>query len=81
MSNPEHVDECYTLPPCESNYTPKGSLTKLDDGMDVYLVGDKGSSKGIVFQYDIFGMHPCSQQVADLLAAQGFRVAIPGKLP
>ncbi len=72
-------DECRTLPPCESDYTPKGTMSKLGDDLDVYFVGEKGSAKAIVFQYDIFGVHPCSQQVADLLAAQGFRVAMPGK--
>ncbi|KAJ3108623.1 hypothetical protein HDU97_000479 [Phlyctochytrium planicorne] len=45
--------------------------------MDVYVTGKKGSKNALVIHYDIFGDHPCTRQVADILGLHGFRVAMP----
>ncbi|KAI9209883.1 Alpha/Beta hydrolase protein [Polychytrium aggregatum] len=68
--------ECCTLPPCSSDYVAKGSEIVLGD-LPAYITGDKQSTKAIVFVYDIFGYHPNTKQVADLLASRGFFVIMP----
>ncbi|KAJ3082661.1 hypothetical protein HDU99_002004 [Rhizoclosmatium hyalinum] len=67
---------CCALPAVQSNYTSKGEVIKVGD-LDVYVVGPKGSSRAILVNYDIFGDHPCTRQVCDILSTQGFRVAMP----
>lgn len=45
-------------------------------GNRVYIAG-QGNKKGLLYCQDIFGPHPNSFHVADLLAAQGFLVVAP----
>ncbi|KAJ3204491.1 hypothetical protein HDU67_009490 [Dinochytrium kinnereticum] len=67
---------CCSLPPVKQDYTPVGQDVKIGD-MNVYVTGEKGSKNAIVIHYDIFGDHPNTRQVADILSSHGFRVAMP----
>ncbi|ORY79524.1 dienelactone hydrolase [Protomyces lactucae-debilis] len=58
---------CCTLPPVQSDYTPKGSYETLGD-LKTYITGNQKSNKVLTVIYDIFGFHPATQQGADLLA-------------
>ncbi|KAI9312999.1 Alpha/Beta hydrolase protein [Zopfochytrium polystomum] len=72
---------CCTLAPVYQGYTSKGEVVTLPGtDMDVYLTGPKGAKSAIIFNYDIFGDHPNTRQVADILATHGFRVAMPDLL-
>ncbi|KAJ3120717.1 hypothetical protein HK098_004403 [Nowakowskiella sp. JEL0407] len=68
---------CCSLPPVvQEGYVPKGEWEEIA-GMKAYIVGDKSSKKALVAIYDIFGYFPQTQQGADLLASQGYRVVMP----
>ncbi|KAJ3314358.1 hypothetical protein HDU76_002419 [Blyttiomyces sp. JEL0837] len=67
---------CCTLAPVHQPYTSKGEVVKVGD-LSIYVTGPKGAKNAIIFNYDIFGDHPNTRQVADLLATHNFRVAIP----
>ncbi|KAJ2707891.1 hypothetical protein FB645_000456 [Coemansia sp. IMI 203386] len=73
------ISACCNTMPVKGNYTPIGT-THTDAQMTYYVVGDKGAPRGIVFAYDIFGLHPNAYQVADLLSQTGLRVIIPDLL-
>ncbi|RKO85426.1 Alpha/Beta hydrolase protein [Blyttiomyces helicus] len=75
MSTPDHVTACCNTPPFKSNYTPKG-LTETVADIPVYFAGEKGKS-AIILVHDIFGLKANTMQLADTLAAHGFRVAAP----
>jgi len=70
------VKECCTRPPVQSNYSPKGAITKLGD-LDIYETVDKTSKRMLILIYDIFGMTPNPKQFADIVGASGYRVVIP----
>lgn len=70
---------CCTLPPISSDYEPKGTLNlKLGD-LKVYESAENLKPKVLLICcYDIFGVHPNTQQFCDNLASSGvFRVAMP----
>lgn len=67
---------CCTLPPVESEYTPKGTYTDIA-GLKTYVSGPEDADEAIVLVYDVFGFSPQILQGADLLASQGFRVFMP----
>jgi len=67
---------CCTLKPVESSYTPKGKDTKLGD-LVIYETGDSLSPNLLICLYDIFGVHPVTQQVCDKLGDAGWRVIMP----
>jgi len=79
MEHKEHKECCPTdIPAVISNYKGIGSFEKLevgDEKIDLYVTGS--GSKGVLLVYDIFGMHPNPQQVADLIGKQGYTVVIP----
>ncbi|KAJ2507776.1 hypothetical protein GGI11_005898 [Coemansia sp. RSA 2049] len=70
------VSACCNTPPVKANYKPAGK-TSTKDNVEYYVAGEKGNKIGIVFCYDIFGFHPNSLQVADILGRSGFRVIMP----
>ncbi|KAJ2841680.1 hypothetical protein J3B02_005816, partial [Coemansia erecta] len=73
------ITACCNTVPVKGNYTPTGT-TYTNNQMTYYIVGDKGAKRGVVFVYDIFGLHPNAYQVADLLSNTGLRVIIPDLL-
>ncbi|KAL7746604.1 hypothetical protein RI367_008004 [Sorochytrium milnesiophthora] len=60
-------DTCCSLPPVQSDYTPKGDKIKIGE-LDVYTVGPKDAKHAILFLYDIYGNHASTYQTADLLS-------------
>ncbi|KAJ2559232.1 hypothetical protein EV175_000429 [Coemansia sp. RSA 1933] len=70
------VAACCNTPPVQAEYKPTGETTKIGD-MDYYFAGEKGAKQGILFCYDVFGLHANSLQVADILGRSGFRVLMP----
>jgi len=72
--------ECCTLPPVESDYTPKGTETQLESSnLTIYETGNLESKKLLLCYYDIFGFHPNSKQVCDKLGSTNeFHVVTPG---
>mmetsp|Transcript_11842 Transcript_11842/g.13028 ORF Transcript_11842/g.13028 Transcript_11842/m.13028 type:complete len:244 (-) Transcript_11842:100-831(-) len=58
-----------------SNYKPTGQFIDVE-GLKVYETG-KQCDKAIIIGYDIFGIHPNTQQVCDILAAAGYYVVMP----
>ncbi|KAJ6501683.1 Alpha/Beta hydrolase protein [Mycena vitilis] len=60
---------CCSIPPVESQYTPKGTLYKVGGFENVYVTGNKQSKNAIVCVFDIFAFHPVTQQGADILAS------------
>ncbi|KAJ2719217.1 hypothetical protein GGI07_005356 [Coemansia sp. Benny D115] len=72
------ISACCNTAPVASGYTPRGSMESRD-GLDYYIVGgETGAQGGVVFCYDIFGLHANALQVADLLsAAGGLCVVVP----
>ncbi|KAI9358338.1 Alpha/Beta hydrolase protein [Zopfochytrium polystomum] len=72
---------CCTLAPVHQGYTSKGEVITLPGtDLKVYLTGPKGAKNAIIFNYDIFGDHPNTRQVADILGTHNFRVAVPDLL-
>ncbi|KAI8844677.1 Alpha/Beta hydrolase protein [Chytriomyces cf. hyalinus JEL632] len=67
---------CCTLAPVQPEYVSKGEIVKIG-ALDVYVVGPKGAKNAILVNYDIFGDHPNTRQVLDILSSHGFRVAMP----
>ncbi|KAF7320040.1 Dienelactone hydrolase family protein [Mycena kentingensis (nom. inval.)] len=59
---------CCSIPPVNSDYTPKGSFKSVGGFNKVYVTG-AGSTNAIVCVYDIFGFFPQTQQGADVLAS------------
>ncbi|KAJ2646736.1 hypothetical protein IW137_001507 [Coemansia sp. RSA 1287] len=70
------ISACCNTPPVQAEYTPTGETVE-HDGLKYYIVGDKGASQGVVFCYDIFGLHPHAYQVADKISLSGLRVIVP----
>jgi dienelactone hydrolase len=68
---------CCTLPPVESNYEPKGTISTLDGGLEVYETGVVDSERLLLCTYDIFGFHPVTKQFCDKLGSAGYRVVMP----
>jgi len=59
-----------------SDYEEKGTVTALEDGLNVYSVGN--SSKCIIWNYDIFGFSAGrTRQLCDYFADQGYFVILP----
>ena len=53
------------------SYTPKGTNVTGPDGMPLYVVGGGATTTtALLVTYDIFGYHPCTLQVCDLLASR-----------
>lgn len=48
-------DVCCSIPPVKSEYTPIGTMEKLEGYFDMYCVGPKDTKKAIIVFYDIFG--------------------------
>ncbi|KAG0173532.1 hypothetical protein DFQ28_008198 [Apophysomyces sp. BC1034] len=68
---------CCTIPPVDSNYTPKGKFENIGD-LPVYTVGPSDAKKAIIVIYDIFGLHKNTQQFCDVLAEhRGYKVLLP----
>ncbi|KAJ2789692.1 hypothetical protein H4R20_007135 [Coemansia guatemalensis] len=70
------VSACCNTPPVQAEYTSIGKSSS-HNGMDYYIVGDKGATKGAVICYDIFAYHPNIYQFADKISLTGIRVIIP----
>ncbi|ORZ39818.1 Alpha/Beta hydrolase protein [Catenaria anguillulae PL171] len=69
---------CCSIPPIASTYQPKGTNLKLSNGVNAYVTGPANAKLGIVHVYDIFGFHPATEQVADLIAESlGARLVMP----
>jgi len=69
--------ESTSLPRLDNgNYSEKGVVTELENGMNVYSVGN--SSKCIIWGYDIFGFSAGrTRQLCDYFADQGYLVILP----
>jgi len=69
--------ESTSLPRLDNgNYSEKGVVTELEDGLSVYSVGN--SSKCIIWGYGIFGFSAGrTRQLCDYFAEQGFLVILP----
>ncbi|KAJ2295777.1 hypothetical protein IWW55_005331 [Coemansia sp. RSA 2706] len=76
MSFPE---VCCNTPPVKATYIAKGVRSKLGD-LDCYFSGSKDSKRGILVNYDVFGMHANVIQLCDILGEMGFYVALPDLL-
>lgn len=64
--------------PVSLDYTPKGEMVQLGDGVDAYFSGKAGAKPGIILVYDIFGLdYPQVKQIADRLADAGFAALVP----
>jgi dienelactone hydrolase len=50
---------CCTIPPVQSDYTPKGAFKPYGDYNRVYVTGPASSDNAIVCVFDIFGLVPC----------------------
>lgn len=61
------------LKPVQSDYERKATSFYLAGVAN----GTTGKKKGIILVTDIFGMHPNAYQLADILAAAGYIVAVP----
>ncbi|KAJ7462766.1 hypothetical protein B0H11DRAFT_95314 [Mycena galericulata] len=59
---------CCSIPPVQSQYTPKGTFKSVGDFKKVYVTGGP-SDNAIVCVYDIFGYFPQTQQGADIIAS------------
>ncbi|CZR51328.1 uncharacterized protein PAC_01203 [Phialocephala subalpina] len=75
-------EQCCTIPPFKSDYKPVGRTITLQvpggEDLPVYVTGSEGAKIALVGIYDIFGVHPNTQQGADHLAQQcGFQVLLP----
>ncbi|KAJ2084095.1 hypothetical protein H4R24_000304 [Coemansia sp. RSA 988] len=70
------ISACCNTPPVQAEYSSTGN-TCSHDGMDYYIVGDKGTAKGVVLCYDIFAYHPNIYQFADKISLSGIRVIVP----
>ncbi|CAG8436251.1 1796_t:CDS:2 [Scutellospora calospora] len=75
------ASSCGTIPPVQSNYSPKGEITNIA-GIEVYCAvpdsfAEAQTKNAIIICYDIFGFHENVKQICDLLASQGFFVAMP----
>ncbi|KAJ2439440.1 hypothetical protein GGF42_007950 [Coemansia sp. RSA 2424] len=71
---------CCSPAPVKTGYTPIGQTCTDASGMTYYIVGGKKCKRGIVFCYDIFGLHPNAYQVADIFGLEGLRVIVPDYL-
>ncbi|KNE54161.1 hypothetical protein AMAG_00158 [Allomyces macrogynus ATCC 38327] len=78
---------CKRAPVVHSDYTPKGAVETVTlesvegKSMEVYSTGPANVTRAIIFIYDIFGFHPATFQVADLLSEQlKARVVMPDLL-
>ncbi|KAF8078238.1 hypothetical protein FPV67DRAFT_1405312 [Lyophyllum atratum] len=60
---------CCTIPPVQSDYTPKGTFKPYGNFQRVYVTGPESSENKIVCVYDIFGYFPQTQQGADIVAS------------
>jgi len=74
---------CVNAPPVEADYEPTGtewifSSTQISSDMIIYETLNKTSTKILIAAYDIFGFHPNTKQVADILAQEGtYRIIMP----
>jgi dienelactone hydrolase len=73
MSTASHIihntnSACCTIPPVQSEYTPKGTFKSVGDFKKVYVTG-QSTDTAIVCVYDIFGYFPQTQQGADIIAS------------
>ncbi|KAH9927519.1 Alpha/Beta hydrolase protein [Epithele typhae] len=60
---------CCSIPPVQSDYTPKGTFKPYGGFNKVYVTGPETPGKmAIVCVYDIFGYWPQTQQGADIIA-------------
>ncbi|KZS90326.1 alpha/beta-hydrolase [Sistotremastrum niveocremeum HHB9708] len=59
---------CCSIPPVQSDYTPKGSFKPYAGFKKAYITGSETSTTALVAVYDIFGFWPQTQQGADILA-------------
>ncbi|KAJ7042616.1 hypothetical protein C8F04DRAFT_1076534 [Mycena alexandri] len=59
---------CCSIPPVQSDYTPKGTFEPVGDFKKVYVTGEP-SENAIVCVYDIFGYFPQTQQGADIISS------------
>ncbi|RIB07884.1 Alpha/Beta hydrolase protein [Gigaspora rosea] len=78
------ASSCASLPPVQSDYAPKGKITKVN-GLDVYWAipdsfAEAKTKNAVIICYDIFGFHENVKQLCDILASQGFLVALPDYL-
>ncbi|KAJ2000276.1 hypothetical protein H4R26_004691 [Coemansia thaxteri] len=74
------ISACCNRAPAKAEYTPIGTMTQDASGMAYYISGSAKAKRGVVFLYDVFGLHPNAYQVADALALEGLRVVIPDVL-
>lgn len=77
-------EQCCTLPPFTSDYTPTGTYFTLpvpendQPDLPVYTAGPADAKTVLVCVYDIFSLHQNTLQGVDhLAAASGFRVVLP----
>ncbi|OLY81725.1 putative AIM2 family protein [Smittium mucronatum] len=68
---------CCNRPPAVIEYTPKGEMFHLKNGLRCYITGSKDSKAAIIHSYDIFNYHPNAFHAADIFADAGFRVIMP----
>ncbi|KAH8835855.1 hypothetical protein DL96DRAFT_1575833 [Flagelloscypha sp. PMI_526] len=61
-------EACCSIPPVQSDYTPKGNFKSIGQFQRVYVTGTN-TKKALVCVYDIFGFFPQTQQGADILAS------------
>ncbi|OLY79442.1 putative AIM2 family protein [Smittium mucronatum] len=71
------ISACCNRPPVKIEYTPKGEIFHLENGLRCYITGNKDSKAAIIHNYDIFNYHPNCFHAADIFAEAGFRVIVP----
>ncbi|KAJ2765490.1 hypothetical protein IWQ56_004079 [Coemansia nantahalensis] len=70
---------CCNTPPVQASYTPVGAKQAIG-GIECYVSGSKDAKRGVIVNYDIFGMHANVVQLCDVLAAAGYYVVLPDLL-
>lgn len=62
--------------PQDPNYSPKGTIIVIGDGVEAYTVGT--GNNFVIILHDVFGLHSGRhKQIADEFATRGFNVVVP----
>ncbi|KAJ1734528.1 hypothetical protein LPJ61_001014 [Coemansia biformis] len=70
---------CCNTPPVRATYTPTGERQTIG-GIECYVSGSKDAKRGLIINYDIFGMHANVVQLCDILGTSGYHVVLPDLL-
>ncbi|KAJ2084096.1 hypothetical protein H4R24_000305 [Coemansia sp. RSA 988] len=67
---------CCNTPPVKATYLPRGAKTELA-GIKCYTSGTKDAKRGLIVNYDVFGLHANVIQLCDIIGEMGFYVVLP----